>query len=213
MFDGIHGGGAHEECENGTHQNFLWRQTKCRDSVSSQIICRGTASSYSTSSASRVRSLRRAFRNRHNPEFSRLSALLSFEEAKLLDNVSTIVGADINMLIFDGLYIKCLSLETGILILEACASCAACKEAVIPLEVKSWPGTLPLVLPRLALRSGLAVVRPDETLVRAYPNCLVNVIASLSLACDVSSFVDFDDALSVGSFNATIVHFLVKNHG
>ena len=96
-----------------------------------------------------------------------------------------------------------MSLETEILILEACA---ACKEAVVPLEVKSWPSTLPLVLPGLALRSGLAVVRPDEMLVRTYPNCLINVIASLCPACDVSSFLGYDDALSAESFNATIVH-------
>eukprot|EP00439_Symbiodinium_sp_Y106_P030423 s1536_g3.t1 len=94
----------------------------------------------------------------------------------LRDNVSAVVCADMNMLIFDGAYIKCMSLETEILILEACA---ACKEAVVPLEVRSWPSTLPLVLPGLALRSGLAVVRPDEMLVRTYPNCLINVIASL----------------------------------
>ena len=117
--------------------------------------------------------------------------------------MSAVVCADMNMLIFDGAYIKCMSLETEILILEACA---ACKEAVVPLEVKSWPSTLPLVLPGLALRSGLAVVRPDEMLVRTYPNCLINVIASLCPACDASSFQDYDDALSAESFNTTIVH-------
>ncbi|CAE7307333.1 unnamed protein product [Symbiodinium sp. CCMP2592] len=57
------------------------------------------------------------FADRRNPEFSRLSALLSFEEAKLLTNVSAVVGSQMNMLIFDGAYIKCFSLQAEIQIM------------------------------------------------------------------------------------------------
>lgn len=115
-----------------------------------------------------------------------------------------------NMLIFDGAYIKCFSLQAEIQIM---AQCARCTENAVPLEVKSWSSMLPLTCPRLALRYGFAAVRDDEALVWAYPNCLMNVVASSCPACDVSFCVDCDEALSAETFNAAILHSSQRNTG
>ena len=138
--------------------------------------------------------------DRRNPEFSRLSSLLSNEEAMLLDKVGTIVGDRMNMLLFDGAYITCDDMEAEILILEACQLCA---DTAIPLTVRSWPTRMPLMLPRRALRDNLSTVKNDVSMVLDYRNCLINTIATLCPDCDVSAFQDQDEPLSARVFNAT----------
>ena len=140
------------------------------------------------------------FSDRRNPEFSRLSALMSGEEAMLLDKVGTVVGDRMNMLLFDGAYITCDNLEAETLILEACQLCA---DTAIPLTVRSWPTQLPLTLPRRALRDNLSVVKPDAQIILNYKNCLINTIATLCPACDVGAFSDQEEPLSARMFNAT----------
>ena len=63
--------------------------------------------------------------DRPNPDFSRLSAFLSFEEAKLLELVHAKVGEHVNVLLYDGCYIRCNHMPTKIAILDACRACGA----------------------------------------------------------------------------------------
>ena len=60
-------------------------------------------------------------RERSNPEFSRLSALLSFDEAELLTDSLQVCRAAANVLIFDGAYVLTSSFTDGFDLLCACS--------------------------------------------------------------------------------------------
>ena len=62
--------------------------------------------------------------DRRNPEFSRLSAMLSYEENELLSTVRNVVGNRLNVMLYDGAYVHCPDLESEILVVEACRLCA-----------------------------------------------------------------------------------------
>eukprot|EP00439_Symbiodinium_sp_Y106_P040660 s3972_g5.t1 len=51
------------------------------------------------------------YAERKNPEFSRLSAMLSFDEAALLEKVTIHFPGQLNVLIFDGVYIRYLRMR------------------------------------------------------------------------------------------------------
>ncbi|CAE7597628.1 unnamed protein product, partial [Symbiodinium sp. CCMP2592] len=117
------------------------------------------------------------YSDRRNPEFSRLSALLSFEENELLKEARDVIGNQSCVLLFDGAIIHCTSLEHEILVSESCRRCA---QSIIPMSVKSWPtSTHSMTLARLALRRDMLSVVLDGNVITSFQNCLLNGIANV----------------------------------
>ena len=142
---------------------------------------------------------RELYSDRRNPEFSRLSALLSFEENELMKEVRDVIGDQSCVLLFDGAIIHCASLEHEILVSEACRRCT---QSVIPMSVKSWPtSTHSMTLARLALRRDMLSVVSDGTVITSFQNCLLNGIANVEPSVDLRYFTDHEGPLSAKEFN------------
>ena len=75
------------------------------------------------------------YSDRRNPEFSRLSALLSFDEAEMLTAFMSECSASPNVLIFDGGYVKTSSYPDEV---DMVIACNKISEELIPLHIKSW---------------------------------------------------------------------------
>ena len=142
---------------------------------------------------------RELYSDRRNPEFSRLSALLSFEENELMKEVRDAIGDQSCVLLFDGAIIHCTSLEHEILVSEACRRCA---QSMIPMSVKSWPtSTHSMTLARLAVRWDMLSVVSDGTVITSFQNCLLNGIANVEPSVDLQYFADHEGPLSAKEFN------------
>ena len=142
------------------------------------------------------------YEDRPNPEFSRLSALLSFEEAKLMHIMSEHVGDSVQLLLFDGCYAECDGLAAELDVVEACR---ACEENVIPMAIKSWPSSTELsTIARLLTRKdpGLWSIQ-QASLEGPTPSCLHCVIAVLQPDCDTDHLqvTEDDGSISAREFN------------
>ena len=75
------------------------------------------------------------YRERSNPEFPRLSALLPFDEAELLTDFLQVCPAAANVLILVGAYVLTSSFTDEFDLLRACNRVS---ESMSPMDVKSW---------------------------------------------------------------------------
>ena len=124
--------------------------------------------------------------DRSNPDFSRLSAILSFEEAAMLDRVRGHPGVSMSVALFDGAYIQCQTLGDEALLREALKMVT---QEYVPMSIKTnmrdsqWLGGTFLRCPETVLQRapGMCV---------AYSNCLLNAIASLDASVDLSVISD-----------------------
>ena len=111
----------------------------------------------------------RLYADRCNPEFSRLSAMLSFAEAEMLTAFTEKCPTLTNVLVFDGAYMTTMSFAAE---LDMVIALDRVSEEITPLEVKSWAKALrPASLPHAALRRG-AIVDPVAA-VPVTENCLL----------------------------------------
>ncbi|CAE7706700.1 unnamed protein product [Symbiodinium sp. CCMP2592] len=142
------------------------------------------------------------YEDRPNPEFSRLSALLSFEEAKLMHIMSEHMGDSVQMLLFDGCYVECDSLAAELDVVEACRACEA---SVIPMAIKSWPsGTELSSIARLLIRKDLGLWSICRASLQGpTSSCLHYVIAVLQPDCDTDLLEVTEDEgdISAREFN------------
>ena len=137
--------------------------------------------------------------DRRNPEFSRLSAMLSFEENELLNIVRTSVGDRLNVLLYDGAYVHCTDLESEILVVEACRLCT---DTLVPMNIKTWPqSTMTRSFMRSALRRDQLQWESSAGVVTSYGRCLLNAIASMERDCDLSCLRDYTGPMSAKDFN------------
>ena len=153
------------------------------------------------------------YTDRSNPEFSRLSALLSFEEAKLLDIVQEIVGDRMNLLLYDGCYVKCDNIPAQLAVLEACRSCG---DRLIPVELQAWPSDpAPIFVSQAAVRDQTFGWTHVETILPAhYSSCLHYALAALYPDIDFNSMAEADEGglISAKDFNDHAM-FLVADYG
>lgn len=145
--------------------------------------------------------------DRPNPEFSRLSAMLSFEEAKLLQIVHSRLDDQVQVLIFDGCYIDCNDLAVELDIVEACR---ACGDQMIPMDVKSWSSqtevsTLAHMLVRQKPSSwSLHTVASEQQ----HASCLHYAISFLQPDCDIDlvAVTEEDGCISAKDFNDQMMY-------
>ena len=115
----------HQPCgrEGRVDPHLLRRQADCGDSVSLSLcdeVQRAAAMLLCHPSSANFNEL---YKDRRNPEFSRLSALLSFSEAELLTSVKEAMDDLLEVYIFDGGYVRCGTMEEELRLTEACAHC------------------------------------------------------------------------------------------
>ncbi|CAE6915818.1 unnamed protein product [Symbiodinium sp. CCMP2592] len=115
------------------------------------------------------------YADRRNPEFSRLSAMLSFDEAELLEKIIAPFGNRVNVLIFDGAYIRCDGFYHE---LEIAKMCETVSDDLHEVEIKSWPrNSVNMGFTRLLLRKGAVPESGDRALLHG--NCLVHAMLAL----------------------------------
>ena len=141
--------------------------------------------------------------DRRNLEFSRLSAILSHDEAEMLSLVHEQMGNHMQALLFDGGYVQCSSALVESRLRDTCRQCF---EKFIMISIRSWPALVrdEPALSRHALRSSTSEVVSDSDWVYPYKNCLLNVVASLEPACDLSALDDQAEVLCAREFNDTM---------
>ena len=123
------------------------------------------------------------YSDRLNPEFSRLSALLSFEEAEMLTTFTRCCSASMNVLIFDGAYVVTSSFAAEVDMIIACDKVS---EEIIPMEVQSWAHLVqPKVLPHAALRRGATVDHNSGAPVTQ--NCLLYAFSCVAPDVDMEA--------------------------
>jgi len=137
--------------------------------------------------------------DRRNPEFSRLSAMLSFQENELLNIVRSCVGDRLNVLLYDGAYVHCTDLESEILVVEACRLCT---DTLVPMQIKTWPQSiLTRSFMRIALRRDQLHWENSTGVITSYGCCLLNALASMERDCDLSCLRDHTGPMSAKDFN------------
>ena len=141
------------------------------------------------------------YESRANPEFSRMSAILSFDEASLLDLFYKQAGLEMQVALFDGGYLQCNSMAEDAR-LRYCLCKAA--EDVIPMEIKSpAPPDLQGITRLLVRHSGVGVSPCSHV---RFDNCLLSALHSVSPELDFSMLQDQIQAtpgtgLSANDFN------------
>ena len=141
--------------------------------------------------------------DRRNPEFSRLSAMLSYEENELLNSVRNVVGDRLNVMLYDGAYVHCPDLESEILVVEACRLCT---DTLVPMKIKTWPrSTWTGTFMRYALRRDQLQWKSSQEVVTSYGCCLLNAIASMERDCDLSGLRDHTGPMSAKDFNDAMI--------
>ena len=145
------------------------------------------------------------YADRRNPEFSRLSAMLSFDEAELLEKIVAPFGDRVNVLIFDGAYIRCDSFAQE---LDLARTCEAISNDLHDVEIKSWPrATGHLSFSRQLLRKGAVPESGDRALF--HDNCLAHAMIALFPDVDPSIFDELtveDTGLSAARLNGYMRH-------
>ncbi|CAE7719899.1 unnamed protein product [Symbiodinium sp. CCMP2592] len=141
--------------------------------------------------------------DRPNPEFSRLSALLSFEEAKLLQIICTHLEDQVQVLIYDGCYIECNDLAREWDIIEACQ---ICEKQMIPMDVKYWSAAHSELstLPRMLVRENPSLWRIQDARSDHQPaSCLHYAVGFLQPDCDIDlvAVTEDDSSISAEEFN------------
>eukprot|EP00438_Fugacium_kawagutii_P010367 Skav231997 [mRNA] locus=scaffold719:439782:442514:+ [translate_table: standard] len=142
------------------------------------------------------------YSGRSNPEFSRLSAILSFQEASLLDQLRGHDGVTMEVALFDGGYFQAQNLQDDLCLLEACQHVSA---TVVPVDVKYCPSYLQGFNRRLVRQEVVSIHKLDDVPLQ-YGNCLLNSIAFIDPACDCRELRDQvrarpDHGLTADDFN------------
>ena len=141
------------------------------------------------------------YTDRSNPEFSRLCALLSFEEALILEKLHKCLGPRLSVAIFDGGLINCNNLEDDILLSKACAQVS---EEVVPIARVQADGRQRTFVWDLYHRE-VALPEECEKMCSTLGNCLLNCIASVAPECDIQELISFyeknQEALTANDFN------------
>ncbi|CAE8688578.1 unnamed protein product, partial [Polarella glacialis] len=121
------------------------------------------------------------FQDRRNPTFSRLAALLSFEENDMLQHFQTALtsqNSDVCVLIYDGALVSCTSLRDEAKLLYATEMCE--EHCNAPMAVKSWPRNVMVqTLPHWLLRKLKVKISPSERAVTDMGTCLLNAVATV----------------------------------
>ena len=102
---------------------------------------------------------------RKNPSFSRLSAILSQEEARILQELLHVVGDRVHGLIFDGLYVACHSFRDDVSVALGWQSEAS--------PVKAWPSSSS---PKCLPHSALCVPLPELSQIPVSDSGLLNAV-------------------------------------
>ena len=146
------------------------------------------------------------YTDRRNPEFSRLSALLSKDEAAMLDKARLVTAEYMQVLIFDGGLVRDDSVAAEVAIMKAVASS---HQHGVPLSVKAWSRD-PTTVAQVLLRSEHVTCKDCPHMIQRYGNCLLIAIATVNSDCAFSSWEPdlgspaFD--LSAAEFNTSMVH-------
>ena len=143
------------------------------------------------------------YTDRANPEFSRLSAILSFDEASLLDLFRAEPGVQLEVALFDGAYLQCQTMADKVRIQYCCQEAA---RKLIPIEIKSAPTSCPGFI-QLLLQEQTVDIAPCSTMCTHFENCLLNALQSVQPSLDLSGLIDQVQAtpgtgLSAHDFNA-----------
>ena len=124
------------------------------------------------------------YTDRRNPEFSRLSALLSKDEAAMLDKARLVTAENMQVLIFDGGLVRDDSVAAEVAIMKAVASN---HQHGVPLSGKTWSRDSTTVA-QVFLRSEHVACKDCPHMIQRYGNCLLNAIASANSDCALSGW-------------------------
>ena len=145
------------------------------------------------------------YNDRRNPEFSRLSAILSVEEAKMLAAIYEDIPELFQVFIFDGGYVNDRHLADQVAVIR---TCDASISRGVPVAVKTWsrPAT---TLPQELLRRG-AEIKNCPHVAHSYGNCLLNAVATIQPEYPVQHLLPalkHTTELSASQFNAAMTAF------
>ena len=147
------------------------------------------------------------YSDRRNPEFSRLSALLSFDEAEMLTAFMSECSASPNVLIFDGGYVKTSSYPDEV---DMVIACNKVSEELIPLHIKSWADNVhPSVLPHVALRRGAVV--DHRAGVPVTQNCLLYAFSCVAPDVDMDKLCVQhlqNESMSAADLNTSLLQII-----
>ncbi|CAE7371257.1 unnamed protein product, partial [Symbiodinium necroappetens] len=150
------------------------------------------------------------YSDRRNPEFSRLSALLSFDEAEMLTAFMSECSASPNVLIFDGGYVKTSSYPDEV---DMVIACNKVSEELIPLHIKSWADNVhPSVLPHVALRRGAVV--DHRAGVPVTQNCLLYAFSCVAPDVDMDKLCAQhlqNESMSAADLNTSLLQIIEED--
>ncbi|CAE7791620.1 unnamed protein product [Symbiodinium sp. CCMP2592] len=143
------------------------------------------------------------YSDRRNPEFSRLSGILSFDEASMLAEVSSLMGDSMCVLLFDGGYIRCRDLHDDVALHHALET----EDSRVGTQIRRWGPLTTNSLPRLLVRRGLAQFYRTQDVVD-YGNCLLTSLYYMEHECDLGELTEneLDDGISAREFNLYSLH-------
>eukprot|EP00435_Cladocopium_sp_Y103_P075957 s462_g70.t1 len=122
------------------------------------------------------------YKDRSNPDFSRLCALLSFDEAELLDKVRLDPHVKMQVPLFDGGIVSTSSILEEIYLMKACINASA---SMIPIDVKQRSAKDTSFLHTL-LRKNVTILE-DGSNRAVHSSCLLHAIAVVVDSYDFTS--------------------------
>ena len=143
------------------------------------------------------------YSDRRNPEFSRLSGILSMDEASMLAEVCSLMGGSMCVLLFDGGYIRCRDLHDDISLCHALET----GDSRVGTQIRRWGPLNTVSLPRLLVRRGLAQFYRTQDVVD-FGNCLLTSLYYMEDKCDLGELTEteLDDGISAREFNLSCLH-------
>ena len=138
------------------------------------------------------------YSDRRNPEFSRLSGILSMEEAKMPESVSSLMGQAMCVLLFDGAYVQCRNLHDDIALCHGMET----RDSRVGLQIRRWAPLACKSVPRLLVRRGQVQFFRTED-VADLGNCLLTSLYYMEddLELESLSQSDLRHGMSARDFN------------